>query len=213
MPRPRTLNQGHSQAGGLRRVGGRAAVDFVNSVDPDRPSPETLQSYGDLVDWCEGGGLLIPAAARRLRAAARTEPERARGALAEAIALREAARGLYAARAAGRRARAEDVAALNAAVERLGGPETLAPAGLGYARAAAGLGGELTRPLRAITDEIAAFLVSEEFQGLSRCEGPGCGWFFIDRSPSRRRRWCSMAACGNRDKAHRHYLRRKTAAV
>lgn len=31
-----------------------------------------------------------------------------------------------------------------------------------------------------------------------------CSWMFLDPSPSRRRRWCSMAACGNRAKAQRH---------
>lgn len=30
-----------------------------------------------------------------------------------------------------------------------------------------------------------------------------CGWFFIDTSKGRRRRWCSMKTCGNRAKAAR----------
>ena len=209
MPRPRTLNQGHSESDRLRRIGGRAAVDFVNTVDPDRPAPETLHAYADLVGWCEAAGLIAPAAGRRLRAAARAQPQSAAVALDEALAVREAARGLYAARVAARRGRPQDLAVVNAAIVRLGGPEALEPAGLGYGRATDGAGGELAAPLRALTDEIAAFLVSEDLAGLSLCEGPGCGWFFIDKSPSRRRRWCSMAACGNRDKAHRHYLRTK----
>ncbi|GGZ05853.1 hypothetical protein CP967_00465 [Streptomyces nitrosporeus] len=40
-----------------------------------------------------------------------------------------------------------------------------------------------------------------------RCEGPGCGWFFLDRSRSGTRRWCSSQDCGNRDRARRHYSR------
>ena len=31
----------------------------------------------------------------------------------------------------------------------------------------------------------------------------------LDKSKSSNRRWCSMSACGNRAKAHRHYLRQK----
>lgn len=31
-----------------------------------------------------------------------------------------------------------------------------------------------------------------------------CGWFFLDTSRSRRRRWCSMRTCGNQAKAARH---------
>jgi predicted RNA-binding Zn ribbon-like protein len=31
----------------------------------------------------------------------------------------------------------------------------------------------------------------------------------MDESKNARRRWCSMQSCGNRAKAHRHYLRSK----
>ena len=44
-------------------------------------------------------------------------------------------------------------------------------------------------------------------QRIRRCEGPGCGWFFLDRSRSGTRRWCSSGDCGNRDRARRHYHR------
>jgi predicted RNA-binding Zn ribbon-like protein len=38
-----------------------------------------------------------------------------------------------------------------------------------------------------------------------------CGWLFIDRSKNRSRIWCDMAVCGNRQKASRHYQRKKEA--
>jgi predicted RNA-binding Zn ribbon-like protein len=31
-----------------------------------------------------------------------------------------------------------------------------------------------------------------------------CGWFFVDSSRGRRRRWCSMQTCGNQAKAARY---------
>lgn len=34
-----------------------------------------------------------------------------------------------------------------------------------------------------------------------------CSWLFLDPSATKRRRWCSMAVCGNRAKALRHYHR------
>lgn len=40
---------------------------------------------------------------------------------------------------------------------------------------------------------------------LRLCEG--CAVVFLDRSPSGRRRWCSMRTCGNRAKARRHRAR------
>jgi predicted RNA-binding Zn ribbon-like protein len=39
------------------------------------------------------------------------------------------------------------------------------------------------------------------------CAGPGCVLHFFDTSRNGRRQWCSMAACGNRAKARRHYDR------
>lgn len=45
-----------------------------------------------------------------------------------------------------------------------------------------------------------------------QCEDEGCGWLFLDRSNSRKRRWCSMADCGNRNKA-RNFYRREADSV
>lgn len=39
-------------------------------------------------------------------------------------------------------------------------------------------------------------------QGVRACDS--CGWFFIDTSRGRRRRWCSMKTCGNQAKAARY---------
>jgi predicted RNA-binding Zn ribbon-like protein len=44
---------------------------------------------------------------------------------------------------------------------------------------------------------------------LGRCADAGCGWFFLDTSRSHTRRWCSSADCGNRDRARRHYARKR----
>lgn len=43
------------------------------------------------------------------------------------------------------------------------------------------------------------------------CANPACGYVFIDDSKTANRRWCAMAACGNRAKAQRHYQRAKAA--
>lgn len=40
--------------------------------------------------------------------------------------------------------------------------------------------------------------------GLKRCGNPLCRWVFVDGSRNRSRRWCDMAACGNRAKVARH---------
>jgi len=54
----------------------------------------------------------------------------------------------------------------------------------------------------------AEHLVTSPLAGcVKACPGTGCGWLFAD--PRRRRRWCSMAVCGNRAKARRHAERRQ----
>jgi predicted RNA-binding Zn ribbon-like protein len=47
---------------------------------------------------------------------------------------------------------------------------------------------------------------------LRPCENTDeCTLFLVDHSKSNSARWCSMAGCGNRMKARRHYERRKNA--
>ncbi|MDX3180962.1 CGNR zinc finger domain-containing protein [Streptomyces sp. NPDC053741] len=48
----------------------------------------------------------------------------------------------------------------------------------------------------------------EQLPGRLRpCANDGCRLFLLDRSRANRARWCSMAVCGNREKARRHYER------
>jgi predicted RNA-binding Zn ribbon-like protein len=48
---------------------------------------------------------------------------------------------------------------------------------------------------------------------LRPCENSECTLFLIDHSKPNRARWCSMALCGNRMKARRHYERTRRAAA
>ena len=44
---------------------------------------------------------------------------------------------------------------------------------------------------------------------LRPCSNDECTLFLLDRSKANTARWCSMAVCGNRMKARRHYQRRR----
>jgi predicted RNA-binding Zn ribbon-like protein len=51
--------------------------------------------------------------------------------------------------------------------------------------------------------------IQKELPGRLRpCANPECSKFLIDHSRPNSARWCSMAGCGNRMKARRHYARR-----
>ncbi|MBU6500141.1 MAG: CGNR zinc finger domain-containing protein [Rhodospirillales bacterium] len=52
-------------------------------------------------------------------------------------------------------------------------------------------------------------LVGPRRARVRQCANPQCRYLFLDDSKSANRRWCSMATCGNRAKAHRHYAKAK----
>lgn len=62
--------------------------------------------------------------------------------------------------------------------------------------------------LSPIAEALAQLVVTESFEDVRACEGPACTLMFADHTRGRRRRWCSMAICGNRAKqaAHRRRL-------
>ena len=65
------------------------------------------------------------------------------------------------------------------------------------------------RVLFEITLDAGALLLSPDRHRIGLCAGEGCGWLFVDHSKGGKRRWCSMAACGNRLKV-RQYRERKS---
>jgi predicted RNA-binding Zn ribbon-like protein len=58
--------------------------------------------------------------------------------------------------------------------------------------------------LAPIARSAGMLLASVDRGRLRRCAAPRCPVWFVDSSKGGRRRWCSMARCGNRRKAARH---------
>ncbi|MEV8614444.1 CGNR zinc finger domain-containing protein [Amycolatopsis sp. NPDC051373] len=70
-----------------------------------------------------------------------------------------------------------------------------------------------SRSLLAPVAQAAADLFAHGDRSLVRnCEGPECPLWFYDRTKAHRRRWCSMATCGNRAKV-RDFRARATKEV
>ncbi|MFF3846674.1 CGNR zinc finger domain-containing protein [Streptomyces sp. NPDC002328] len=60
----------------------------------------------------------------------------------------------------------------------------------------------------AVEAVLAWAAVEQQAPGRLRpCANDECQLFLLDRSRANRARWCSMAVCGNREKARRHYQR------
>jgi len=64
-------------------------------------------------------------------------------------------------------------------------------------------------PLSGIAEATAQLVSTFEPARIRRCASETCTAWFVDTSKAGRRRWCSMASCGNREKAsvHRSRLR------
>lgn len=62
-----------------------------------------------------------------------------------------------------------------------------------------------------VAESVAELLANGQFEYVRQCEHPECVLWFYDRTKSHRRRWCSMALCGNRHKAAE--FRKRTRAV
>ena len=68
------------------------------------------------------------------------------------------------------------------------------------------------RALGALAEAVATLLADGDFALVRQCEHPDCVLWFYDRTKSHRRRWCSMALCGNRHKAAQFRARNRPAA-
>jgi predicted RNA-binding Zn ribbon-like protein len=187
----------------IRLVGGTLCLDFVNTVIWDAPG-KTRPQAGDvlsrpehLVAWGTRLGVLgssvAPAEAVEL-AATRT--------------LRAAVHEIFALIATGG-------APPDDALRRLHG---IYAEGVDHAELAErGDGWHLTWPSdnpRSVRFAVAAGavdLLADEAQlaRVRQCPGRDCGGLFVDSSG--RRRWCSMEACGSREKMRRYYERQRAA--
>ena len=184
------------------RTGGHLALDFANTVSNRHTPPATdhLATYADLVEFARQTGLVPVAEAQRLARLGVQRSDAAAAILAEAVALREALYRIFAAVAGGTTPRASDIAVLNAHHARFRLDERFR---WEWSARPDGLDAFLGPVVRAAID----LLTSERRDRVSTCADETCLWLFLDTSKNRSRRWCDMAACGNRAKARRFHAR------
>jgi predicted RNA-binding Zn ribbon-like protein len=75
---------------------------------------------------------------------------------------------------------------------------------------------DLSRPkniLVPIAESFADLLCYGDLDLLRKCENPKCVLYFYDTTKNHRRRWCSMAICGNQAKARKFYQKSRTPAA
>lgn len=119
--------------------------------------------------------------------------------LAQARALRALARRLVAGRKEGKD---EDIGALNAYLHAYPSTPHLEQGSDGRLLLTRSVRGDaMASLLGPIAEDLAQLLVEGDFSLVRQCEHPDCVLWFYDRTKAHKRRWCSMALCGNRYKA------------
>jgi predicted RNA-binding Zn ribbon-like protein len=194
--------------------GGALCLDFANTVgDRPRCTREDLRKYEDLLAFGRQTTVLDELAVRRLSRAAKRRPSAARAAFRRAIAFREHLYSIFATLAHGEHPESEHLDALNKMLGRALAHLQVAKIPSGFGWDWSGDDEALDRVLWPIARSAADLLTSNERSQVRQCAADTCSWLFVDRSRTRRRRWCDMKVCGNRAKARRHYQRTKGLKV
>ncbi|MGI4814960.1 MAG: CGNR zinc finger domain-containing protein [Janthinobacterium lividum] len=171
-------------------LGGHPALDLLNTVQQlDGRAVDLWQTDADVGQWLVRHGF----------AEASALPVISKTALLDvARDLRETARANILERMA---ARAPDVSRLNvylAHARRHTELVTNEQGGLSLAeRYARNTAEQILAPL---AESVARLLSEPDFSLVKQCASADCTLCFYDRTKAHRRRWCSMALCGNRQK-------------
>ncbi|MDQ3699203.1 MAG: CGNR zinc finger domain-containing protein [Gemmatimonadota bacterium] len=182
-------------------IGGEPALDFLNTIhDWTVPEPrDYLSGFPEALRFAAAAGVLSPAEVRRLAA------RPAGGELRRLRELRTRLERIFRVAIAGRAPPSED---LDALARDAAAAARAARLRLSRRRGVRVIDFEAAGPATLrwrIVEAAVALLTSARLARVKAC--PSCGWFFLDASKNRSRRWCSMATCGSSAKARRYYWR------
>ena len=185
-------------------VDAERVLAFINTLSsrPTAAPVERLVSYDALVAWAREQHLVSAAAAERLVAEARKHPHQAAAVLSRARDFREALNGLAAAIDLGRPPSADVLKTISDALASAYANGRLVPHE-GALQWVAGAEDDLERIVWEIGRAAGRLVVSPRLARVRACAAGDCGWWFVDDTKNRSRRWCDMTLCGNREKLRR----------
>jgi predicted RNA-binding Zn ribbon-like protein len=192
-----------------RLLGGRLSLDFVNATPTNAELP-----WERLIQFLESASIVSAGRGAQLLSLPQSDPQAAEALLLKARRLGSALRKVFAAMLRKQRIAGEWIEPLNEILRITEGhDELVGQAGVWKIEFVAREGG-LDWLLAAVARSGAEIIVEGARARLRLCANPHCGLFFYDNSRTRRRRWCSMAVCGNRSKvaafARKHASARNT---
>jgi predicted RNA-binding Zn ribbon-like protein len=192
-------------------AGGQLCLDFANTVGGLRGAVahEYLTNYADLARWSHQAGVITEQEMVDLMRAAADAPNVAADVLRRAYTLREAIYAIFTAVVATAHPPDDALDALNEEVRRaMAGAHIITTVeDEGFVWAWGDDADALDLMLGSIARSAAMLLTSDDVGLVRICASETCGWLFVDATKNHRRRWCTMAGCGNRARVHRHRQR------
>jgi len=180
-------------------LGGRLAVDFANA--PSYPGMAAREpSWEELVVFLEASHVVSRERGANLMALPESDPQAAEKILSRAIRLREGLRKAFGAMVKKERIQAEWIAPINEILRITEGHDELTQDGAGWKLEFMAREGGVDWLFAAVARSAAEIIVEGSHSRLRACANPSCSLYFFDVSRTHRRRWCSMAICGNRHK-------------
>jgi predicted RNA-binding Zn ribbon-like protein len=187
-------------------------VDFANSVRAADGSADGLRDWKDLIEFLAAAKVISRARVETLIGLERSAPQETAAAFSAALELRSGIRRCVEARASGSGIEAEWIEPINQVLRLTEGYDQVVP------RGAARDGRDwkiefvmrerrLEWLLAAIARSAAELIAQGADAPIHKCANPACILYFYDNSRTGGRRWCSMAACGNRNKVAAHARR------
>jgi predicted RNA-binding Zn ribbon-like protein len=188
-------------------LGSRLAIDFANI--PSYPgAPVEHLSWEELIVFLEASQIVSAERASSLLALSGSDPDAAQTLLSRSLRLRDALRKAFGAIVKKEGIAREWIEPINEILRITEGHDEIVFEQNAWKMEFKAREGGLDWLLAAIARSAAEIIVEGTQARLRVCANPGCGLFFSDKSRTRRRRWCSMAICGNRHKvasfARRH---------
>lgn len=195
-------------------IGGNAALDFINTASKWSGGDPVDRLGGPLAfgEWAEAADLLDKRDMARLKKEVASGPENAAAFYETAIELRSALYRIFSAAASGGRANEADLSLLDECRVRSARHCRIVQDGDGFRRRCRDEAPALERALRLIVEDAEDLLLNGPLDRIHACGGEECEWMFVDLSKNGRRRWCSMATCGNEAKVKKFRKRKKKAA-
>jgi predicted RNA-binding Zn ribbon-like protein len=180
------------------QIGDHPALNFLNTtVVENGVLIDRLQSDSDVLQWLKSPGVgkahTVPFPSGVLLKTARTIRETLRSAVEQAKA-----------------GKSPNWRYWNALLEKSPSHQVVSANGSGTTqRWGTHTPEQVLGPIIAAAVEL---LTTGDFELIRKCEDHACVLWFYDRTKSHRRRWCSMSACGNRNKVAAFRERQQASA-